>query len=64
MDMTGQLHVPARLPPPPAKRVPCTHWIGGCDGSRTDVNAAEKMETCAAGNPTLAPKALARRITD
>jgi hypothetical protein len=36
MELSGQLHVPAALPP---VRAPGSHWIGGCVGPRAVLNA-------------------------
>jgi hypothetical protein len=37
MEMSGQLHGPAALPP--GKEPPVTHWIGGCMGLRFGMDA-------------------------
>jgi len=37
MEVSGQLHTPAALPP--GKEPPGTHWIGGLEGPRTVVDA-------------------------
>jgi hypothetical protein len=35
MEVSGQLHPPAALPPG-------THWIGGCVGARAGLDAVQK----------------------
>jgi hypothetical protein len=42
MEVSGQLHVPAALPP--RERAPSTHWIGGWMGLRAVLNAAVKRK--------------------
>jgi hypothetical protein len=41
MEMSGQLHVPASLPP---GKEPVTHWIGGWGGPRAVLDAAVKRK--------------------
>jgi hypothetical protein len=49
MEINGQLHAPAALPP---LKAPGTHWIGGCVGPRAGFDAVEKEKNLApAGNP-------------
>jgi hypothetical protein len=43
MEVSGQFHVPASLPP-------CTHWIGGWVGSRASQDGMVKIK-----NPIIAP---------
>jgi hypothetical protein len=40
MEVNGQLHDPAALPP--EKRTPGTNWIGGCVGPRIYLEAVAK----------------------
>jgi hypothetical protein len=42
--MSGQLHALAALPPPPRKRAPGTHWIGGWVGSRASPDDVERRK--------------------
>jgi len=42
MEMSGQLHTPAALPP--GKGTPGTHWIGGWVGPRAILNAVVKTK--------------------
>jgi len=42
MEVSDQLHAPAALPP--WERAPGTHWIGGCGGSRTGLDAVVKRK--------------------
>jgi hypothetical protein len=39
---TGQLHVPAALPP--GERAPGAHWLGGSVGPRAGMDAVEKRK--------------------
>jgi len=41
MDVGGQLHAPAALPP---ERAPGTHWVGGWMGSRAVLDAVVKRK--------------------
>jgi hypothetical protein len=43
MDVSGQLHDPAALPP--WETVPGTHWIGGLVGPRTVLDAVVKSNS-------------------
>jgi hypothetical protein len=40
MEVNGQRYAPAAVPP--GERVPNTHWIGGCVGSRAGLDAVAK----------------------
>jgi len=40
MEVSGQLHAPAALPP--KERAPGTHWIGGWVGPRAGLDAVAK----------------------
>jgi len=42
MEVGGQLHAPAALPP--RERPPDTHWIGGWVGSRAVLDEVVKRE--------------------
>jgi hypothetical protein len=42
MEVKGQLHTPAALPP--GKRAPDTHWIGGWVGPRAVLDAEVKRK--------------------
>jgi hypothetical protein len=42
MEVSGQLHAPAVLPP--GEKVPSTNWIGGWVGSRVDLEAEEERK--------------------
>jgi hypothetical protein len=42
MDVSGQLHAPAALPP--GERAPGTHWIGGWVGPRAVLDAVVKRK--------------------
>jgi hypothetical protein len=42
MDVSGQLHAPAALPP--RERAPGTHWIGGWVGPRAILDAVVKRK--------------------
>jgi len=42
MEVSGQLHAPAALPP--EKEPPGTHWIGGWVGSRAGLGAVKKKK--------------------
>jgi hypothetical protein len=42
MEMSGQLHASGRFSP--RKRAPATHWIGGCVGPRTVLDAVVKRK--------------------
>jgi hypothetical protein len=42
MEVGGQLHAPATLPP--RKRAPSTHWIGGWVGPRTGLDKVPKRK--------------------
>jgi hypothetical protein len=41
MEVSGQLHAPAALPPGKASE---THWIGGCVGPRAVLDAVVKRK--------------------
>jgi hypothetical protein len=51
MEVSGQLHAPAALPP--GKESPGIHWIGGWVGPRAGLDATEKREAlhCRKSNP-------------
>jgi hypothetical protein len=52
MEVSGQLHAPAALPP--AKETPGTHWIGGWVGPRTVLDTVVKRKIPSpVGNRTL-----------
>jgi hypothetical protein len=42
MEVSGQLHAPAALPP--KERAPGTHWIGGWVGPRAVLDAVVKRK--------------------
>jgi hypothetical protein len=42
MEVSGQLHTPAALPP--GERGPRTNWIGGWVGPRADLDAVAKRK--------------------
>jgi hypothetical protein len=42
MEVSGQLHAPAALPP--RERAPGTHWIGGWVGPRAVLDAVVKRK--------------------
>jgi hypothetical protein len=42
--VSGQLHAPAALPPPPGKGAPCTHWVGGWVDARDGLDDVEKTK--------------------
>jgi hypothetical protein len=42
MEVSGQIHVPAALPP--GGKAPGTHWIGGWVGPRTFLDAVVKSK--------------------
>jgi hypothetical protein len=42
MEVSGQLHVPAALPP--GEKAPGTHWIGGWVGPSVGLDAVEKRK--------------------
>jgi hypothetical protein len=44
MEVSGQLHAPAALPP--GERAPGTHWIGGWVGPRAVLEAEEYQKIC------------------
>jgi hypothetical protein len=51
MDVGGQLHAPAALPP---ERAPGTHWVGGWMGSRAVLDTVVKRKissSCRETNP-------------
>jgi len=49
VDASGQFHAPAALRPGKMLNAHCTHWIGGCLGSKPSLDAAAKKQI-----PTLA----------
>jgi hypothetical protein len=57
MEVTGQLHAPAALPP--GERAPGTHWIGALVDPRVCLDAVEIRQ-----NRTLAVQSVARLYTD
>jgi hypothetical protein len=62
MEVCGQLHAPAPLPP--GKSPPSTHWIGGWVAPRVGLDGVEKRKSFAAGNRTRAIQPVARRYPD
>jgi hypothetical protein len=52
MEVSGQLHALADLPP--GERAPCTHCIGGWVGPRAGLDAVENRKSSTAGNRTRA----------
>jgi hypothetical protein len=45
MEVSGQIHAPAVLPPPPTReRAPGTNWIGGWVGPRANLDAVVKRK--------------------
>jgi hypothetical protein len=63
MEVSGQLHAPATLPP--GKEPLGTHWIGRWEGLRADQDVREKRKSVASvGNRTPTVQPVARRYTD
>jgi hypothetical protein len=66
MEVSGQLHAPAALPP--RERAPGTHWIGGWVGPRAVLDAVVKRKIPSPGReskprtPIVQP--VAQRNTD
>jgi hypothetical protein len=42
MEVSGELHAPAALPP--EKDPPCTHWIGGLSGHQSRSGRCEEKK--------------------
>jgi hypothetical protein len=62
MEMSGQLHAPAALPP---RKSPGTHWIGGWVGPRSSLELQSKEKSFApAGNQTPTIQLIAHCYTD
>jgi hypothetical protein len=59
MEVSGQFHVLAALPP--GEIAPGTHWIGGWVGPRADWDATENRKHCPCrkSNPAIQPVAIA-----
>jgi hypothetical protein len=47
MEVSGQFHAPAALPP--GERVPDTHWIGSWVDPRVSLDAVEKRDLAVLG---------------
>jgi hypothetical protein len=62
MEVSGEIHAPAVLPP--RKSQPGTHWKGGWVGPRADLDATEKRNLALVGNQTAAPHPIAHLSTD
>jgi hypothetical protein len=49
----------------PGERAACTHWIGGWEGPRAELDVVENRKiSCPCGKPTSAVQPVARRCTD
>jgi hypothetical protein len=66
MEVSGQLHSPAALPP--RERAPGTHWMGGCADARAVLDSVVKRKITSPHretnprNPVFQP--VAQRCTD
>jgi hypothetical protein len=65
MEVIGQLHVPAALPP--GKEPPVTHWTGGWVGPRAGLDAVVKrkiLSPCRQSNPPIIQPVTQRCTTE